>query len=808
MYKIILTILFLFLFSVNLFSGTIKGKVVDRQTDEPVAGITINLKGTKLGAVTDGEGFYKITNISKGEYVLIIDNLHWEKYHSDKIYIGTRDVLTENIKLQEKDYRFGDVIVYGVTKTPEKITESPAAVTVMFPPDIQRASRRNQIARALESTPGVDILQNGSTDFIVNTRGFNSGLNRRVLVLQDGRNVAMPLLDAQEWNSFAMPLDEFKRVELVRGPSASLYGVNAFNGVLNLTSYSPSEVQGTKLFLLSGDYQTWRADIRHAGVSGNFEYKVTAGYSKSLNYSKSRTITDELEYPGLALERRQVNPEDRKTFAYYGTLRMDYDFTDEKKAVLEGGFSQSGNEMYVFGLGRTLVKNVQRPWVRFAYNSPRINVHAHFMNRYVPEPMWLMVPNAPLHDNSKDVYAEFQHNFSPSKGLQIVWGLSEQYQYIQTDGTSIPKSVTQWYTGLYGQVEWNISKLLQLVASARLDYSSIYRTQFSPRLALVLTPVKGHNFRISAGRAFQRPNYSELYRFTPDAPAFTPMPNGNPGPPINFDAVEKQIEDSIAVLSGKPAPDLNLNLDAKRANAIGNDKLTVEENLGVEFGYKGIINNAWFVTCDLYYNVLNNFITNFLPAVNPEFQSWKPNLVGDLAQYNELVYNMVMNSMFERDRQRLSYLHGIPTFIVSNTNVGEVNQWGADFSVNYYVTDEFLLSGNYSYYDFKVVDANVNQPLLPNTSPHKFNITASYIIRDMFDISVSFSYVNGYDWLAGTYVGYVPSYNLVNINGGVYITDNMRFGFNIYNLLNFKHYEIFGGTYLPRMASANLSYEF
>jgi iron complex outermembrane receptor protein len=808
MKRVFTVILILFGFFYIAEAGTIEGKVTNAKTGEFLPGINVKLKGTKFGAVTDKKGHYVIKKIPAGDYVIIVNHFNWRKYESDTVRIAGNAAVEHDIKLTEKDVHFSDVVVYGVTKSAEKITESPAAVTVMYPPDIQRAARRNQIARALEATPGVDILQNGATDFIVNTRGFNSGLNRRVLVIQDGRNVAMPLLDAQEWNSFALPLDDFKRVELVRGPAASLYGANAFNGVLNLTSFAPHEIQGTKVSILAGDYQTMRADVRHAAVAGNFEYKVTAGYSKSLNYSKSRTSADSLEYPGLAIERRPVMPDDRKTFAYYGTMRMDYNFTADKKAVVEGGYSKSGNEMYVFGLGRTLVKAAERPWVRVAYNSPRINVHAHFMNRYVPEPMWLMVPNAPLHDNSKDVFADFQHNFFTSDRLHIIWGISEEYQYIQTDGTSIPRPVTQWYTGLYGQAEWEVTGILRFVGSARVDYSSIYQTQFSPRLALVLSPGEGQNFRLSAGRAFQRPNYSELYRFTPDAPAFTPLPNGKPGPPVNFDAVEKRIEDSIAVLSGKPAPDLNLNLDSKRARAIGNDKLIVEENIGFEFGYKGIFSDKIFVTCDVYYNLLNDFITNFLPGVNPEFKQWTPNLEGDLAEYNDLVYNMVMQSMFERDRQRLSYYKGEPTFIVSNTNVGQVDEWGLELGINYYITNELLLSGNYSYYDFKVLQADANQPLLPNTSPHKFNLTASYVLPKTFDLSVTFSYVHGYDWLAGTYVGYVPAYNLINLNGGAYIIDNLRLGFNIYNLLNYKHYEIFGGTYLPRMATANMSFEF
>jgi outer membrane receptor protein involved in Fe transport len=69
-------------------------------------------------------------------------------------------------------------------------------------------------------------------------------------------------------------------------------------------------------------------------------------------------------------------------------------------------------------------------------------------------------------------------------------------------------------------------------------------------------------------------------------------------------------------------------------------------------------------------------------------------------------------------------------------------------------------------------------------------------------------YSAGFDWLAGTYVGYVPEYTILNLNAGMYVFDSMRLGVNVYNLLNRKFYQVFGGTYLPRYFTAKISYEF
>lgn len=804
--KILLLIL---IFSIHseVFPATIKGTVKSSDNGKVINGIIVKLKGYSRNALTDASGRYVIDNLPAGGYVVQIQAFNWKDYMSEKIDLKADETATLDITLEPKSILMDGLVVYGVTKKAEKITESPAAVTVKYPGEIDIASRKGQIAQSLEGTPGVDILRNGASDFIVNTRGFNSGLNRRVLVLQDGRDVAMPLLGAQEWNSFSLPLDEFSRVELVRGPSASLYGANAFNGVLNLTSYAPREQKGLKVSLLGGDYETFRGDVRYADVIGKFGYRVSFGHSQSLNFSKRRDSVKFLEYDGIALERRELTEDDRQTFAYYGTARLDYYIDDEKTVTAEAGYTRSGNETFVFGLGRTLVKDTERPWLRLAYNSDRINIHGHFMNRFCPEPMWLMVPNAPLKDNSKDIMVDFQHNFYIRNDLHFIWGVSEQIQYIRTYGTSIPDDVDANYTGIYSQLNYELSDLIKIVASGRVDLASIHSTQFSPRLAVVLSPFESHNFRVSTGRSFQRSNYSELYRLTPDAPAFTPLPGGGFGPPVNFQTIQQRIIDSIAVFNGGNAPDINLNLDAMRARAVGNEGLEVEKNIGVELGYKGVFGQSLFVTVDVYYNQLTDFITNFLPGVNPEIERWQPNLPEEYTQYSELVSNMVRSSISERDWQRLSILDGQPTFVVSNTNVGKVDQYGIDLGVNYYISNDLLLQANYSYYDFEIVEADILQPLYANTSPHKFNINLTYTRSKNFDVGLAFHYSAEYDWIAGTYLGKVPAYNYVNLTAGVFIMDNLNLGLNVFNLFDNDFYQVFGGTYLPRYTTVKLTYE-
>ena len=124
----------------------------------------------------------------------------------------------------------------GASRAPERIVEAPAAISVVEPRLLENNTITGQIPMALKETPGVDLVQSGVNDFNVNTRGFNSSLNRRMLVLQDGRDLAIAFLGSQEWNTLSVPLEELGRIEVVRGPGSALYGANAFSGVIALTT--------------------------------------------------------------------------------------------------------------------------------------------------------------------------------------------------------------------------------------------------------------------------------------------------------------------------------------------------------------------------------------------------------------------------------------------------------------------------------------------------------------------------------------------------------------------------------------------
>lgn len=797
MFKYICIILSLFIMNNSVFAKILK--VLSSEDKKPISNAIVIINNNDT-IKTNEDGSINLSKYS-GEISLLINA---KKFQSIQTTINTNLLPNNNriIYLDPKLFQLDEVMIYSASRQQQKITESPAAIYSQNPDQLRISSRTGQIAQVFQSFTGIDVLQNGASDFIVNTRGFNGGLNRRILVLQDGRDASMPLLGALEWNSFSLPLDEFARVEFVRGPAASLYGANAFNGVLNLTSYAPKQILGAKASVLAGDYDTYKVDARYAGMWNFLSYKVTLGTSNRLNWSNRRDSAKFLEYAGLPIERKVITENDRITKSYYGTFRVDFDLWQDANVVSEFGYSRNTNELFVFGLGRTFVKDVERPYARFAFNLPNFHFQTHFMQRRVLDTMWLMVPGAPLLDNSKDVFFEAQYNHQFSNSFGVILGATQDFQYIRTSGTSIPNDINANYTGIYSQFDYKTEFNIDFVTSARVDFASIHETQFSPRFAIVFKPITNHNFRISIGRSFQRPNYSELYRSTPDAPAIDPT-NGRP---VNFAAIEKKINDTLTALTGVN-PNLSFGLNATNSRAIGNPNLKVERNIGLDFGYEGIFLDHFKFSADLFYNKLNDFITNFLPRVNKDIPEWTPELPDNLKQYSNLVKNIVNSPLNPRDRLRLSNYQGKPTFVVSNTNIGEVIQYGAELNLIYLYDNNLSLEFGYSNYNFEVIQANQYQQIMPNTSPNKYRLAASYTQKGLVDARIDFSYTQGYNWLAGTYIGYVPDYALVNLNIGVYPIENFEVGLYVFNLLDRKHYQMFGGTYLPRYTTIKLSYQ-
>jgi iron complex outermembrane recepter protein len=137
-----------------------------------------------------------------------------------------------------------NVEVTSVSKTKERVADAPAAVTVITQDDIQQSGLHN-IPEILRLAPGLFVQHGGQlTGWSVGSRGFAETFDNKLLVLQDGRTVYTPYFAGTYWNTVDYVIDDLDRVEVIRGPGSTLWGSNAVNGVINITSKSAKDTQG------------------------------------------------------------------------------------------------------------------------------------------------------------------------------------------------------------------------------------------------------------------------------------------------------------------------------------------------------------------------------------------------------------------------------------------------------------------------------------------------------------------------------------------------------------------------------------
>src|SRR5712671_2012130 len=169
--------------------------------------------------------------------------------------------------------------VTSVTKSPERLMDAAAAVQVITSEDIRR-SGATTLPDLLRLVPGVQVARVTSNSWAVGIRGFTSTLSRSLLVLIDGRSVYSPLFAGVYWDVQDVILNDIDRIEVIRGPGATLWGANAVNGVINGITKSAQATQGAYASLRGGNEDRVIATGRFGGTtSGGTAYRTYAKYS-------------------------------------------------------------------------------------------------------------------------------------------------------------------------------------------------------------------------------------------------------------------------------------------------------------------------------------------------------------------------------------------------------------------------------------------------------------------------------------------------------------------------------------------------
>jgi iron complex outermembrane receptor protein len=133
--------------------------------------------------------------------------------------------------------------ITSVSRKSQHLFQAAAAVFVITQEDLRR-SGLNSIPEALRLVPGLDVAQIDANKWAITSRGFNERFADKMLVLMDGRAATTPLSSGVYWDVQDTTLADIDRIEVIRGPGATLWGANAVNGVVNIITKKAKDTQG------------------------------------------------------------------------------------------------------------------------------------------------------------------------------------------------------------------------------------------------------------------------------------------------------------------------------------------------------------------------------------------------------------------------------------------------------------------------------------------------------------------------------------------------------------------------------------
>jgi iron complex outermembrane receptor protein len=454
-----------------------------------------------------------------------------------------------------------NVEVTSVSKQPQRIADAPASITVIGQNDIQR-SGLNTIPDLLRLAPGMNVARVNANTWAISARGFNSQLADDLLVLMDGRSIYTPTLGGVFWDTVDYPLNDLDRIEVIRGPGATLWGSNAVNGVVNIITKPADQTQGLSLESRIGTDES-NSSIRYGGQIDDltfFRVYAKYGYTGSQTASDGDSGHDQYDtlHSGFRIDR-YTSPTDTLT------LQGDVNEQQIKETYLGvlGGDSQG--DAYDHG-GNMLAR-----WTHTASEQESTSLQIDYTRQdEILQPAGF---------DEADYNLDFQNRFPLGDRQEITWGAGARENQISWDAPASavlePKNRSLYLINGFIQDQVSIvPDRVQFSLGTKLEYDNLAQFEFDPSARLAWTPDKQNTIWAAVSRSTRIPS---LYQDT---------------------------RDTFGILSIRP------------------DNPSSEKTVSYELGYK--VQPCKTVTLDAtgFYSTYRDLILSVPSAASPLNQSW------------------------------------------------------------------------------------------------------------------------------------------------------------------------------------------
>lgn len=423
--------------------------------------------------------------------------------------------------VRASDTFFADIPpVLTASRLAQSPLDAPAPVTVIDR-EMIAASGFNEIHDLLRLVPGFLVADNADSAPAVASHGLGDAYARRIKVMIDGRTINSPLWGNVIWDNLPLRVDDIDRIEVVRGPNGAAYGVNAFQGVVNIITRAPTTESGHTLITRIGRNGFYDHGVRLNGTGeGAFDWRLSASRRAQTSFEPYYQAKNRIWHSSESLTRSTAN--------FSSTLQLSpIDEFSLQFGLSEGPSERGGREYqdYPPHTERDRALHLQVGWQR------RIEADSGFSLQYFQQSerargTWPVTQEfaglTATYPSSRDSEArrhdlEFQYDTRLGSRLTGMLGLgvrSEQVRSMSLFGTS------RWLKDTHGQVfgslSWKPLDVLTVDLGGTLEHHDYSGRLFSPRLALNYTVGPDAALRFSTGTAYRAPSLMESRPFQTD----------------------------------------------------------------------------------------------------------------------------------------------------------------------------------------------------------------------------------------------------------------------------------------------------
>lgn len=391
--------------------------------------------------------------------------------------------------------------VTSVSKKPQRLANVAAAVHVISAEEI-RLSGAQSLPEALRLAPGIDATRDSGDRWAVSIRSFAGRLSNKLLVLIDGRNAYTPAFSGVIWEDFQFPLEDIERIEVLRGPAATVWGTNGVNGVINIITKSAAATQGGQAVIGNGRVEGSYGRVRLGGqnADGSMFYRVY-GSVQDANAQKAIGGGD-----GMDSFRHKA-----------AGFRFDGYHSDGSHWDVSGDFHS---------VRSSIVTTLMVPGVVIA-NPGRENHEGVALRARYEQPLAeggsLQFQGAYTHNNitigsfaadKRDTFDfDLQHRFKLGENNDVVWGATYRIssdtmptmQLVQMDEVS--RNTTSY--GFFGQDEITLTEVWRLTLGLRMDHNEFTGWEVQPDARLSWNLAPNHTLWGSLSKVARAPSRGE-----------------------------------------------------------------------------------------------------------------------------------------------------------------------------------------------------------------------------------------------------------------------------------------------------------